>query len=466
MGVLRRMVILGIAAALSLAPASVRTEGAVSVEPDLVAAARAAMEKAARYFTGEVATRGGYLWFYSQDLKQREGEGAATATQIWVQPPGTPAVGFAYLRAYEVTRDRLYLDAARGAAEALVWGQLACGGWDYLIDFDAAASKRWYYRRDKDTGQSQQDRLNRATFDDDTTQSAVRFLIAAAKATGDANLEAGARYGLRFVLESQFPNGAWPQWYPLANHGYSRWYTFNDHAINDCIQVMLDAYHAYGDAVYLERAKLGGDFIILSQLPAPQATWAQQYDYDPKPAPARWFEPAAACSAESVGNLHTLMDLYLETGDEKYLRPIPAAITWFKNSRLPDGNWARFYELGTNRPIYVNAAHRVVYDTVDLRPGYSWQGQYGVEAAVKRYEHLHALGRDASLAEQRRAPSANETAQRLHSRAAQAKAVVAGQDERGRWVREGRIYCEDFIRNLGILTGYIALACAAQPAPK
>lgn len=432
-----------------------RAASAAANDAELLTAARGAMARAVRYFTTEVATRGGYLWSYSEDLTQREGEGEATASQIWVQPSGTPAVGFACLRAYEATQDPPYLEAARAAAGALAWGQLACGGWDYKIDFDPVASAQWYYRRDREAGEDPQDRRNRGTFDDDTTQSAVRFLMAAAKATGDARLESAARYGLQFVLDSQFANGAWPQWYPLATAGYTRWYTFNDGAINDCIQVLLDAYHIYGDALYLQRAERGGDFIIRSQLPAPQATWAQQYGYDRKPAWARWFEPPAACSAESVGNLNTLLDLYLETGEEKYLRPLPAAIEWFKRSRLPDGRWARFYELGTNRPIYVNTSKQVAYDPVDARPGYSWQGEYGVETAIKRYERIALVGREAYLADRRRPLSADEAAARRRSLAARAQAAVEAQDERGRWVTDGRISCREFIRNLEALSAYV-----------
>jgi len=424
----------------------------------LAAAAREAMARAVRYFSTEVAAQGGYLWSYSEDLQQREGEEPATVSQIWVQPPGTPAVGFAYLRAYEVTKEPMYLQAARAAAGALAWGQLACGGWDYRIDFDPAASKQWYFRRDQEASEERQGRRDRATLDDDTTQSAVRFIMAAAAATGDDKLHHAARCGLRFMLESQFSNGAWPQWYPLAESGYSRWYTFNDAAINDCIKVMLDAYHAYGDPEYLQRARRGGDFIILSQLPAPQAAWAQQYDYDLKPAWARWFEPPAACSAVTARNINTLMDLYLETGEDRHLRPIPAAVAWLKRSRLPDGKWARFYELDTDRPIYVNTKREIVGDFVDVRPGYSWRGDYGAEAARDRFERLSSLGREAYLAEQRRAPSAAETEARRRSLAAKAQAVIQAQDERGRWVTDGRIYCQEFIRNLRTLAEFVALA--------
>ncbi|MCX6909967.1 MAG: pectic acid lyase, partial [Verrucomicrobia bacterium] len=88
--------------------------------------ARAALEKATAYMRS-ISTEGGYLWKYSLDLKNRAGETKATATQIWIQPPGTPSVGMAFLRAYEVTKDARYLDAAKAAADALARGQLESG---------------------------------------------------------------------------------------------------------------------------------------------------------------------------------------------------------------------------------------------------------------------------------------------------------------------------------------------------
>ena len=96
----------------------------------------ATMRKAATFFRTEVASHGGYVYYYSIDFKQRWGEGVATADQIWVQPPGTPTVGIAYLKAYEATGEKFYLDAATDAAEALIYGQLQSGGWTNSIDFD------------------------------------------------------------------------------------------------------------------------------------------------------------------------------------------------------------------------------------------------------------------------------------------------------------------------------------------
>jgi PelA/Pel-15E family pectate lyase len=418
--------------------------------------AESSLKKAVQYFRGTVSTNGGYLWTYSADLKKRHGEGKATETQIWVQPPGTPAVGFAYLRAYEATGDEFYLEAAKAAADALVWGQLESGGWDYKIDFSPNGSRKWYYRRDK-SNVNPKSRRNTSTFDDNTSQSALRFIMSVHKTTGEEKYLSAVEYGLNFMLKSQFENGAWPQRYPLASKGYSRWYTFNDNTINDCIKVMLDAYHIYGDGKYLESAKRGGDFIIAAQLPEPQAGWAQQYDYDMNPAPARWFEPAAVCAAATGRNIKTLINLYLETGAEKYLDPIPAAINWLEKSRLNNGQWARFYELETNNPIYVNMDREVVYEFVNIRPGYSWRGNYA-SSAIRLYNKIKKLGREKYLLEQNAPLTAKSRRRRLIDLEPKVRGVIAKQDAQGRWVDDGEISCSTFIKNVRLLSDYIALA--------
>src|SRR3954469_21437306 len=95
--------------------------------------ASAAMKKAVTFFREKVSAEGGYLWRYSEDLSLREGEEKATETMAWLQPLGTPAVGEAFLRAYERVNEKYLLDAAVQTAQALVKGQLHSGGWSEFI---------------------------------------------------------------------------------------------------------------------------------------------------------------------------------------------------------------------------------------------------------------------------------------------------------------------------------------------
>jgi hypothetical protein len=100
--------------------------------------ALAAMRRAADFYRNKVSTEGGYHFYYTADLSYGRSESAEGPTQVEVQREATPIVALAYLDAYDLTGDRVFLDHARAAAHALVRGQLCSGGWDYLIEFDPA----------------------------------------------------------------------------------------------------------------------------------------------------------------------------------------------------------------------------------------------------------------------------------------------------------------------------------------
>src|SRR5262245_56747982 len=189
----RRILTWGLLGLFLLAPPS-RADDALR---DRVAKA---MYQATEYFRTQVAVQGSYLWRYSEDLKLREGERKATATQAWVQPPGTPSMGMAFLRAFEATGDAYYLDAAKETAYALVKGQLRSGGWDYHIEFDPKLRPQYAYRSEKGEG-----KRNVTTLDDDNTQSAVRFLVMMDKTLQfkDAKVHEATEYALACLLKAK-----------------------------------------------------------------------------------------------------------------------------------------------------------------------------------------------------------------------------------------------------------------------
>src|SRR5689334_19007669 len=115
--------------------------------------ASAALKKAVTFFREKVSAEGAYLWRYSEDLSLREGEEKATETMGWLQPPGTPAVGEAFLRAYERVNEKYLLDAAVETARALVKGQLHSGGWSEFIEMDPQKRKAYAYRVDGPAGE-------------------------------------------------------------------------------------------------------------------------------------------------------------------------------------------------------------------------------------------------------------------------------------------------------------------------
>ncbi len=453
------LAILVLALSLLLTPLPAGAEGK---EDDLPAEARRAIERARDFFTS-ISTHGGWAGIYSKDLAKRWGEATyekASPGEIWVQPPGTPTVGKVLLRAHRVTGDKRYLEAARRAGRALVWGQRTVGGWGHCVDVSHLTPEATKPER----------RSGSCTLDDNITQGAIDFLMDLDRTVDAPWLDDGVRLGLAFMLKSQFPCGAWPQWYPLRG-GYHDYYTFNDNTINDCIRVLLDAHRQYGRAEVLSAAKRGGDFVIASRLDPPQAGWAQQYTHDLKPAWARPFEPPAVCSAVTARNIRTLVALAACTREKKYLEPIPQALAWLQRSQLDNGQWARLYELGTNRPIYGDRDRKIHYTLEEIseerRTGYSWQGGYGVASARTLYGRVKESGLEAYAkqreAERTRKPSPASLAKRAPGLASRARKAIAALDAKGRWVDpDGRIRSRTFVRHMRDLCRYVEAAEARR----
>lgn len=395
------------------------------------------IHKAATFFNTNVASHGGYVYYYSVDLKQRWGEGKATRDQIWVQPPGTPTVGMAYLKAFEATGDRFYLNAARQAAEALVYGQLQSGGWTNCIDFNPRGRVA-LYRNGKGRGK------NNSSLDDGQTQSAIQLLVRVDKALGfrHKKIHESARVALDALLTVQFPNGGFPQVWtgpvtkqPIVEAGYPNYdwrtegrvknywdmYTLNDNVPGYITQALIDAYRVYNDQRYETALERLGDFLILAQLPDPQPAWAQQYNYDMKPIWARKFEPPGISGDESQEIIETLMEIYCVTGESKYLEPIPRALAYLKRSLLPDGRLARFYELETNRPLYMfrrGDVYMLTYDASNLPRHYGWKIDSRLDEIEERYNGLRH----------------NTTLQRPELLESKIRQIIADLDEQGRWI--------------------------------
>lgn len=416
------------------------------------------MRKAVDFFRTKIAVHGGYVYLTSADLTKREGEEKVTPTQIWIQPPSTSTVGQTYLEAYRLTGEKYLLDAARETAECLIQGQQRSGGWYVLIEFDPEQrAKTFDFRVDPVSGKQPKSRRY-TTLDDNKTQSCLTFLMRLDRELEfkDARLHEAVLYGLDHLVTAQFPNGAWPQqfdgppnpaefpvvkasypetWsrtFPKVN--YIRHYTFNDNAIADDVAVMLEAAEIYGESRYLAAAEKAGDFIILAQMPEPQPAWAQQYDAEMHPVWARKFEPPSITGLESQGIIKILCALYQATGNDKYLKPIPPALAYLKRSQLPDGTFARFYELQTNKPLYfVKDTYELTYSDDNLPTHYGFKVGGKLDLLQATYDKLKAEG-------PAKKKSAEKQTVKLSKKIAdEARQVAEALDDRGAWVEEGRL---------------------------
>ncbi len=436
----------------------------------------AALEKAITFYHDQCAKHGGYVWRYSRDLALSEGEAETGPDSIWVQPPGTPAVGQAMLEAYDVTGEARYLEVAREAAHALVRGQLQSGGWHYGAHFDPAERVKWGYRDNAEfrVSSKRKNSTNITTLDDDTTPGALRFLIAIDKRLKfeDAAIHEAAQFALEALLKAQYPNGGWYQnWdrypqppsadeYPILEASFPRdwsrkwlndWpgrYYTNDNVTGNMIATMLDAWEVYGDDRFLNSAKRTGDFLLLAQMPDPQPAWAQQYDPAMYPCWDRKFEPPAISGHESQEVIRALLMLTSRSGERRFLEPIPRTLAYLRQSLLPDGRLARFYELQTNRPLYMTDDYQLAYDVSDAPTHYGWVFDSELEDIAALYERVIS---DGPLSVDK--PSTN----------AEVRAVIDALDERGAWIdprgmkgfrkasQEGVIQSETFIANVGLL---------------
>jgi hypothetical protein len=458
---------------------------------DLTASSRAAISKAATFFHDKVSTHGGYVYQYSADLALREGEGVTDLDTVWVQPPGTPAVGLAFLRAYERTGDEKLLAAAKDAAYCLLEGQFQSGAWNGWIDFGPDKRKNYAFI----TTPSKKNARNYSTFDDDKTQAALKFLTQFDRVTSfkDARVHAAVERALDSILKAQFSHGGWPQGYkapvdqtitkvskarypadwPRKFPGGDYWDfpTLNDNSQVDVMDMLFRASEIYGDPKYRTAALKGAEFLLAAQMPQPQPAWAQQYNYDFEPIWARKFEPPAVSGSESQNVIGILLDIYCETGDKRFLAAVEPALAYLEKSKLANGQLARFYELQTNEPLYFTREYVLTKDDSDLPTHYGFKVSSKLDSLRKRYEKLAAA--DPKTLAKEKAKLWGRTAKTASPSETEVRQIIAALDDRGAWVEQGTLkYHPDkkrvrpiissatFSRNLDTLSQYVA----AHPA--
>jgi hypothetical protein len=417
-----------VAGILVLAVISLRLEAQTKAE------AEQALKKAAAFYRGKVASHGGYVYYYSVDLKERWGEGKFNEDTIFVQPPGTPTVGMAYLSAYEATGDKFYLDAATETAEALVYGQLKSGGWTQTIHF-GPAKRLGKYRNGKGGG------WNVSSLDDGQTQAALQMLIRA-DCTLQFKQEAiheAVSYGLEALLKAQFPNGGFPQiWIgpveakPVVKakfpdfdwktegkvRNYYDYYTLNDDVAGTVGATLIAAHQTYKDDKYKAALEKLGDFLILAQMPEPQPGWCQQYNDQMMPMWGRKFEPPAITGWESQDAMEALIQIAEYTGKKKYLDPLPRALAYYQKSLLPDGRIARFYEFKSNKPLYMDKSYQLTYDDSNVPGHYGWKQPARFKEIEKQYQ-------DAKNGVARKQQAVD---------AAEVRKIIKDLDGEGRWI--------------------------------
>ena len=259
------------------------------------------------------------------------------------------------------------------------------------------------------------------TFDNSATIGELRFLARAFRATNEPRYRQAFLKGFSHILEAQYPTGGWPQYYPLSKN-YHRHITFNDNAMVRILELLRDVSessdYAFLETEYRTQAKAavtkGIDCILRIQIKqdGKRTAWCAQHDAKTlEPAWARSYEPPSISGAESVGVVRFLMSI--EEPTPAIIAAVTGAAEWFRSVTLhglrletftnaegqkdkrvvadPEAGplWARFYELGSNRPIFLDRDSVVRYAFSEIgherRNGYAYYGGWAAKLLTDEY---------------------------------------------------------------------------------
>ncbi|MGB3798331.1 MAG: pectate lyase [Lewinella sp.] len=298
---------------------------------------------------------------------------------------------------------------SRRVADNLLVYQHATGGWPKNMDMAAPLTAAEI--EDIETAKADPDEeLGRPTIDNKATYPQLRFLGQMYVLTEDDRYRSSFLRGVDYLLEAQYPNGGWPQFYPIRE-GYYQNITYNDGAMIGVLEFLREVVggtYSFVDAERLtaaQRAIEKGIAVILKtqvEVDGKLTAWCAQHDPETlEPAKARAYELVSLSGSESVGIVAFLMEI--EEPDTAVVRSIRAAVDWFERVKLPglrlirqaneelpkgydlivgfdpehgESLWARFYEIGTNYPMFVGRDGVVKYALSEIeyerRVGYSW----------------------------------------------------------------------------------------------
>lgn len=229
--------------------------------------------------------------------------------------------------------------------------------------------------------------------------------------------------GLNYLLEAQYPNGGWPQFYPLKK-GYYTHITYNDDSMVNIMNVIKavadesDYYSIKPSKEIVEKCRKsfdkGIDCILKTQYKqnGVLTAWCAQHDeVTLAPANARAFELASLSGYESAKIVLLLMSI--DKPSREVVTAVKSAVEWFQKTKItnleekrvlndagkivdkkmiPVVNakpiWARFMDLETNEPFFCDrdGVKKKSLDQIgsERRNGYSWYSD-APEEVLKRF---------------------------------------------------------------------------------
>ncbi|MFM9953692.1 MAG: pectate lyase [Opitutaceae bacterium] len=277
------------------------------------------------------------------------------------------------------------------------------------------------------------------TIDNGATFTQLEYLARVYSATKQQRFKEAFLKGLGYLLEAQYENGGWPQFYPAPKDkdyyariafnrdakDYFEDITFNDDAMVSVLRLLQrivrgkPAYTFVDADLRAQCAKAvtkGVQCILKCQVlvNGTRTGWCAQHDKTTfAPAQARVYEKVSLSGFEGVGVVSFLMSL--EAPSSEVVDAVQSAVAWFdsvkirglrlvekKDATMPRGFnrvvvadptaeplWARFYEIGTNGPIFCGSDGVIKRSLAEVAPerrtGYTWYGTTPAELLAKAY---------------------------------------------------------------------------------
>ena len=307
---------------------------------------------------------------------------------------------------------------AKAIAENVLLYQRNIGGWPKNIQMQNLLSEA-----EKQKLLSLKSDEHEVTTDNGATSQEMLFMSRMYAQVKDERYKESFLKGLNYLLEAQYANGGWPQFYPLKK-GYYTHITYNDNSMVNILIILKEIseeteyYSIKPSKEILEKTKKafdkGIDCILKTQYKqnGVLTAWCAQHDeVTLAPANARAFELASLSGFESAKIVLLLMSI--DKPSPEIITAVKSAKTWFEKTKITnveekrvlndagktidkkmipkenaDPIWARFMDLETNEPFFCDrdGIKKKSLDQIgsERRNGYSWYSDAPKEV-LKKY---------------------------------------------------------------------------------
>lgn len=375
---------------------------------------------AARLGELPAAQRAAWADYIARSQKQQQFDRDTLAAELrpGETPPAPPVAGSGKM---PLNKDATWYRSpeARAIADTIVSFQTPSGGWSKNQDRTKPARLQGQrFANDAETMQLDTGNFDVphdrfwtfvGTLDNGATTTEIRFLgrVQAQLPGKDGDVyRSSITKAIKYLLMAQYPNGGWPQNYPLEG-GFHDGITFNDNAVAEAAMILEDIAEGHAEFAFVTKDLrqqagaasasalkpiLGAQVVVDGK----KTIWPQQVDaLTLAPISARNYEMRSLAGAESAEVLLFLMRQPNPTPEIK--AAIDAGVSWLKSHAIYDKAftkvsveegrklidkpgagpiWSRNYDIQTGKPIFGDRDKSIHDDVNNIsqgrRNGYSW----------------------------------------------------------------------------------------------